>query len=85
MCKKLLFGFLSLFAGLPFLVSCGSDTSSEWYFTSGGIRLYVEDSLSTLFTKLTYEWDGDVLYGLAHGRGNLKAVEQNTGSKQMKR
>lgn len=76
MCKKLLFGFLSLFAGLPLLVSCGRETSSEWYLASGGIRLYVEDSLSTLFTKLTYEWDGDVLYGLAHGRGNLIAVDK---------
>ena len=75
MCKKL-FQLLLVTIGLLISSSCRENISSEWFETSKGVKLYLQDSVSTLFTKLQFEWIGGERYGLADGRGTLVAVDK---------
>ena len=56
---------------IPMVMACGKETSSRWEKTSEGTKLYIKDSLSTLFNKVSYTWRGDSMFGLAHGTGVL--------------
>lgn len=67
---------LLVIASVSVVSSCGKEDKSEWYVTSDGVKLYMQDSLSTLFTKLQFEWIGGEKYGLADGRGTLVAVDK---------
>lgn len=75
MCEKL-FQLLLVTIGVLISSSCRENISSEWFETSKGVKLYLQDSVSTLFTKLQFEWIGGERYGLADGRGTLVAVDK---------
>lgn len=52
-------------------VSCGDKKQQEWLVTAEGAKIYLNDTISGLFSNPRYSWKGGCLQGVAHGSGQL--------------
>lgn len=62
---------------LLFFYACGSHDRQEWLVTTEGAKIYLNDTISTLFSLPRYSWDGGRLQGLAHGKGLLTIRDED--------
>lgn len=50
---------------------------NEWIVTDSGFQIWTEDSLSRIFKKATYSWEGQTFGGIAHGKGIYSVKNKN--------
>lgn len=53
--------------------SCSDKKGKEWILTENGYYFWGLKSTDDAI----YQWDGDSIYNLAHGKGNLKVIQDN--------